>query len=59
MSPVEYPPLTSVEIEDVANRAQMGRLRQHSPIIDGELLITAYQGFVTVKRYIGVDAAEI
>jgi hypothetical protein len=65
---VEYPPLTSVEVEAVARRAQMGlrltrkevaRLEQHSPIIAGEVLITAHRGDVFVKRYIGVDLAQI
>jgi hypothetical protein len=65
---VDYPPLTPLEIEAVARRAQMGqrltrdeaaRLSQHSPIIAGELLITAHRGLIWVKRYGGVDLEEI
>ena len=68
MSPVEYPPLTSPEIEAIAGRVQMGgpltreeldRLQRQSPIVDGELLISASRGQVFIKRYVGVDAAEI
>ncbi len=65
---VAYPPLTPVEMEAVARRAQMGqrltrdevaRLHQHSPIVAGELLITARRGLVVVKRYGGVDLGKI
>lgn len=67
-SPIDYPPLTSAEVEDVAGRAQTGtrfsreeldRLQHHSPIIDGEFLISANRGQVFVKRYPGVDVSEI
>ena len=65
---VEYEPLTSVEINAIAHRAQMGRqltqeevarLERQSPIVEGELLISAHRGDVFIKRYIGVDLADI
>ena len=68
MSLIECPPLTSAEIEEIAGRAQMGlgfsrqeldRLQHHSPVIGGEVLMTAYRGQVVVKRYPGVDLSEI
>jgi hypothetical protein len=68
LSLVEYPPLTSPEIEAIAYRVEVGepltreevdRLHHQSPIIEGELLITAYRGNVTIKRYGGLDLAEI
>ena len=67
-SPIEYPSLTSAELEEIAGRAQMGlgfsrqeldRLQHHSPVIGGEVLMTAYRGQVVVKRYPGVDLSEI
>ena len=65
---VEYAPLTSVEINAIAHRVQMGqrltneevtRLERQSPIVEGELLISAHRGDVFIKRYIGVDVADI
>jgi hypothetical protein len=65
---INYPPLTSPEIEAIANRVLAGepltkeevdRLQFQSPIIDGELLITAHRGTVFIKRYGGLDLAEI
>jgi len=63
-----YPPLTTDEIEALAQRMAGGRtwtdeettrvIRQ-SPIIQGELLINAHGGQVTIKRYVGVDLAWI
>jgi len=67
-SPIEYPSLTSAELEEIAGRAQMGlrfsrqeldRLQQWCPIIGGELLISASGGQIFVKRYPGVDVSEI
>ncbi len=67
-SPVDYPPLTSAEVEEFATREQMGkrfsrqeleRLQQHTPIVDGEILMSAYRGKVFVKRYPGLDLSEI
>ena len=64
----ECPFFTPSEIEAVARRAEVGerfnldelrRLERHSPIIEGELLISAYRGSVFVKRYPGVDLAEV
>jgi len=63
-----YPPLTSPEIEEIANRVRMGerltkqevdRLQSQSPIVEGELLITAYGGNVFIKRYGGLNLAEL
>ena len=68
MSAVEYPPLTSPEVNPIAYRVQMGkpltademaRLTQQSPVIEGELLISAHRGSVSIKRYGGLDLGEI
>jgi len=65
---VDYPPLTSPEINEIACRVKMGklliaeelaRLTQQSPIIEGELLISTHRGNVSIKRYPGVDLAEL
>jgi hypothetical protein len=34
-------------------------VEQQSPIIDGELMMTCYRGRLFVKRYLGVDLAEV
>jgi hypothetical protein len=63
-----YPPLTPEEIEALAGRMAAGqgwtneeaaRVAKQSPIIQGELLITANRGEVFIKRYPGVDLAWI
>jgi hypothetical protein len=63
-----YPPLTPEEIEALAGRMAAGqgwtneeaaRVAKQSPIIQGELLITAHRGEVWIKRYPGVDLACI
>ena len=63
-----YPPLTASEIEALAGRMAAGqawteeetaRIVKQCTIIQGELLITARRGEVLVKRYPGVDLAEI
>jgi hypothetical protein len=41
------------------DRIELGRLEKQSPIIDGELLMTCHRGQVFVKRYVGVNLAEI
>jgi hypothetical protein len=65
---VDYPPFKSSEIEAIAFRVKVGnpltkeevdRLQRQSPIVDGELLITAYRGNVTIKRYGSLDLAEL
>jgi hypothetical protein len=38
---------------------EVERLERHSPVIHGELLITTHNGHVTVKRYGGIDLAEL
>lgn len=64
----DYPPLTRDEIEDFEQRLRrdesltpvdLHRLEKQSPITDGELLITCHKGKVFMKRYIGVDLAEL
>ena len=64
----DYPRPTVSEIDAFAHRLETDerltyeeteRLEQHSPILQGELLICAYRGQVTMKRYIGLDVAEI
>jgi hypothetical protein len=65
---VEYPPFTLAELETIEKRAKLGlrfareelaRIEQHSPIVEGELLIRSYGGSLFVRRYIGLDLAEI
>jgi len=65
---LDYPPLTRSEIADIERRAragetlasvELGRLERQSPIIDGELLMTCHRGQVFIKRYLGVDLAEV
>jgi hypothetical protein len=41
------------------SRAELGQLEQHSPIIDGELMMTCWKGRFSMKRYIGLDLAEL
>jgi hypothetical protein len=41
------------------DRVELDRLERQSPIIDGELLMTCHRGQVFVKRYVGVNLAEI
>jgi hypothetical protein len=63
-----YSPLTPSEIDTIAHRLtqeerltreEVERIGQHSPVIQGEVLITAYRGIVTMKRYVGLDLAEL
>jgi|HubBroStandDraft_4_1064222.scaffolds.fasta_scaffold401855_2 hypothetical protein len=63
-----FPPFTSAEVAEIAGRIQvgsrldrieLGRLEKQSPIIDGELLMTCHRGQVFVKRYVGVNLAEV
>jgi hypothetical protein len=64
----EYPPLTHPEIADIERRTrageslttvELGRLERQSPIIEGELLMTCRRGQVFLKRYLGIDLAEV
>ena len=64
----EYPPFTSTEIAAIAERVRDGeifgadelsRLQQHSPIVEGEFIVHSGGPHVTVKRYVGVNLAEI
>jgi hypothetical protein len=68
LSPVQYPPLTSPEIEAIACRVQMGepltreavdRLHCQRTVVGGDFVISASRGNVTVKQYVGVDLSEI
>jgi hypothetical protein len=64
----KYPPLTSAEIAEIEARARRGeeptklelaRIERQSPIIDGELLMTCHRGRFSIKRYLGIDLAEV
>jgi hypothetical protein len=62
----KYPPLTCSEIAEIETRARRGeerlklaRVERQSPIIDGELLMTSYRGRFSLKRYLGIDLAEV
>lgn len=64
----KYPPLTRSEIVNIEMRARRGeeptklelaRIERKSPIIDGELLMTAHRGQLFMKRYLGIDLAEV
>jgi hypothetical protein len=64
----DYPPPTHSEILAIEqrmraggslSRTELGQLEQHSPIIDGELMMTCWAGRFSMKRYIGLDLAEI
>ena len=64
----EYPPFTSLEIEDIVRRGRAGesltklesyRIRKQSPIVDGEFDITWCRGTVWIKHYVGVDSSAI
>jgi hypothetical protein len=64
----EYRALTPSEVGAIARRfhsgekltrTELNRLERQSPIIDGELLMTCHRRRLTVKRYVGVDLAEI
>ena len=64
----EYPPLALPEIEAIAYRVQVGeplsreeldRLHRQKSVVGGEFIISASQGNVTVKHYVGVDLSEI
>jgi len=64
----KYPPLTRSEIAEIETRARGGeepnklelaRIERQSPIIDGELLMTSYRGRFSLKRYLGIDLAEV
>ena len=63
-----YAPFSRSELDSIEARTRMGeiltrvelqRLEQQGNIIDGEFLITCHRGQVFVKRYIGIDLAEI
>ena len=63
-----FPPFTPDEIDALDQRARAGdgftsvelkRVEQYSPLIAGELLITCYGGNLFIKRYVGIDLAEI
>jgi hypothetical protein len=64
----KHPPLTWSEVFDIEQRARGGeqrtklelvRVERQSPIIDGELLMTAHRGRLFMKRYLGIDLAEV
>jgi hypothetical protein len=62
------PPLTRSEILGIEQRArrreepaklELARVERQNPIIDGELLMTAHRGQLFLKRYMGIDLAEV
>ena len=64
----KYPPLTRSEILKIERRARRGeeptrlelaRVERQSALIDGELLMTCHRGRFGIKRYLGVDLAEV
>jgi hypothetical protein len=64
----KYPPLTRSEILDIEQRArrceeptklELALVERQSPIIDGELLMTSHRGRLFMKRYLGIDLAEV
>jgi len=64
----DYPPFTSLEIEDIARRGRAGesltkvemlRIKKLSPIVDGEFIISWGAGDVWIKRYVGIDMSAI
>ena len=64
----KYPPLTLSEIAEIETRARGGeeptklelaRIERQSPIIEGELLMTSYGGRLFMKRYLGIDLAQV
>ena len=68
VAPSIFPPFTRAEIEDVNQRVRGGerlapfelrRLEQYSPIVEGELLVTCRHGNVFIKRYVGIDLADV
>jgi hypothetical protein len=63
-----YPQLTRSEVLDIEQRARRGEeptklelalVERQSPIIDGELLMSAHRGQLFMKRYLGIDLAEV
>lgn len=44
---------------ETLTRVELQRLEQQGNIVDGEFLIACHRGRVFVKRYIGIDLAEI
>lgn len=63
-----YPPLSSAEIETLAARMASGeewtkietlRVRRQCPYTQGELIIRAYGGEITIKRLVGIDMASV
>ncbi len=64
----DYPPLTHFEVIEIAQRMQSGgrltraeleRLEQHTPIIDGELLMICWKGNLSMKRDVGINLSQV
>ena len=62
------PPLTEkeldelvrrLEVRDEFSREEIQRLERQGTICRGEFIVRASQGTLTVKRYIGLDVADI
>lgn len=65
---INYPFFSRSEVAALADRLQAGRrlgsdevkrIEFLTPVMSGELLITAYQGRVFMKRYPGIDVTEL
>jgi hypothetical protein len=64
----EYPPFSICEVYAIGQRIvkndsfaidEVRRLEKHSPVIGREEIITAYGGQLVMKRYLGVDLADM
>ena len=63
----DYPPLTHEEIVELVDRDARGepwsdlekaRLARQCPYQRGELMISAYDGEIGIKRYVGIDVLQ-
>ena len=64
LSRLNHLPFTGAEIQAIANRIvegddftgeEVARMHRHTPLMHGECLITAYNGNIFMKRYLGID----
>ena len=61
---IDYPAFLPQEIQaieqrilrgDRFTREEISRMERHSPLIEGEALITCHRGSYFMKRYLGID----